>query len=275
MRPTPPRPAYRAGARTFAFEHRAFARLDRRARTLAEAAALAVGVTALWVWALPSVSRLWARAFVALAGALDLPAETVLRVHQVGGVEVGVPYWDLPAALPETHHLVLAGVGVVVLFVTTLFMTESWRPAAYLTRAALLVKVAAIGHFAVWPERFSYTLPDYLHSMVATGLAITVATPLVLGLTYYVQDLKLWQKAAFTAVALGYSVVLVPLQYALHGIVLSAGSLLWMPVVYLFLGVPLHVFALVSLYAWAMSWPGRLPALGVPAPRSAHHPELA
>ena len=275
MRPTPPRPAYRAGARTFAFEHRAFARLDRRARTLGEAAALAVGVTALWVWALPSVSRLWARAFVALAGALDLPAETVLRVHQVGGVEVGVPYWDLPAALPETHHLLLAGVGVVVLFVATLFMTESWRPAAYLTRAALLVKVAAIGHFAVWPERFSYTLPDYLHSMVATGLAITVATPLVLGLTYYVQDLKLWQKAAFTAVALGYSVVLVPLQYALHGIVLSAGSLLWMPVVYLFLGVPLHVFALVSLYAWAMSWPGRLPALGVPAPRSAHHPELA
>ena len=52
MRPAFSRPArapYRSGASTYALEHRAFARLDRRARTLAEAAVLTVAVTWLGI----------------------------------------------------------------------------------------------------------------------------------------------------------------------------------------------------------------------------------
>ena len=258
------RPAYRAGARTFAFEHRAFARLDRRTRTLTGALVLAVGATAAWLAALPAVARLWGHGLVWLADASGIPAETVLRVHRVAGLEIGVPYWALEAGAPGVPLLFGVGLGTLAVFVATAFLPESWRPGVYLGRAVLLVQLSAVVFFALWPEHFPYTLADYLHGMMATGLAIATATPLVLGLTLYVQDLRLWQKAAFTVVAMGYSVVLVPLQYALHGAALASGSLLWMPAVYLFLGVPLHVFALVSLYAWAMSWPGRLPALGVP-----------
>ncbi|MBC15131.1 MAG: hypothetical protein CMM85_19445 [Rhodothermaceae bacterium] len=269
MRPAFSRPArapYRSGASTYALEHRAFARLDRRARTLAEAAVLTVAVTAAWVLALPAVARLWGHTLVVLAAGLDAPAETVLRVHDVWGLEVAVPYWSMAFALPSTLLLFGVGLGSLALFLATGFLAERWRPGVYLARAVLLVQLSAVVYFALWPEHFPYTLADYLHGMMATGLAITTSTPLVLGLTFYVQDLSRSQKVALTALAMGYSVVLVPLQYALHGIALASGTALWMPTVYLFLGVPLHVFALVSLYAWGMSWEGRLPALGVPAP---------
>lgn len=262
--PLAPRAVYRSGATTFAEEHRAFARLDRRARTAAEAAALTAVSLGLWVAAVPAVVRGWGHAFVALGSGLGVPAETVLRVHDVAGAEVAVPHWDLAFAAPGPGLLAAVGLGTVVGLVLSRGLPERWRPGVYLARAALLVQLSAVVYFALWGDHFPYTLGDYLHGMVATGLAITTATPLVLGLTLHIQDLSLAQKAAATALAVGYSVVLVPIQYALHGLVLHAGTAVWMPVVYLFLGVPLHVFALVALYAWAMSWPGRLPALGVP-----------
>ena len=261
--PAPPaRPAYRGGGATYAWEHRAFARIERRGRVVAEAVGLGVGGTALWLAVLPAVSRLWGWALAAVAPATG--GAVVMRVHHVWGVEVGVPHLALPMGAPGPAVLFAAGFAVLVLWAATTLLPERWRPGVYLGRAALLVQASAVVHFALWPERLPYTLADYLHGMTATGLAIATATPLVFALTLHVQDLSLGRKAAATALALGYSVVLVPLQYAVQGWLLSGATALWMPVLYLFGGVPLHVLTLVALYAWAMSWPGRLPALGTP-----------
>ena len=261
---TPSRPAYRGGGATYAHEHRAFARIERRGRVVAEAVGLGLGIIALWLAVLPGVSDAWGRALAALSGAVHPSAEVVMSVHRVAGWEVGVPHLALPMSTPGPVVLFAVGFAVLVLWIASALLPERWRPGVYLGRGALLVQASTVVYFALWPERLPYTLTDYLHGMTATGLAIATATPLLLALTLHVQDLSLGQKAGATALLLGYSVVLVPLQYAVQGWMLAYGTALWMPVLYLFGGVPLHVFTLVALYAWAMSWPGHLPALGTP-----------
>ena len=231
---------------------------------LAQAAALGVVSTALWVAALPWVARLWGHALAALAPAVGASGVRMAMTDAWGLATVGVPYLDLAMGLPGPVALFASGFAVLVLWLASAFLPERWRPGVYLLRAVLLVHASAVVYFAVWPELWPYTLADYLHGMTATGLAIATATPVVLALALHVQDLSLTRKAAFTALALGYSVVLVPLQYAVQGWLLTHTTALAMPALYLFGGVPLHVFTLVALYAWAMSWPGRLPALGVP-----------
>lgn len=257
------RPRYRGGATTYAQEHRAHARVESPLRVVVEALGLGAVSLAAWVAALPLVSRVWGHALAAVAPLLGAGGVR-MAVTDIGGVAVGVPYLALTMGTPAGWAVALSGLAVVGLWAASVLLPERWRPGVYLLRAVLLVQATAVVYFALWSDRFPYTLADYLHGMTETGLAIATATPVVLALVLHVQDLALWRKAGFTALALGYSVVLVPVQYAVQGWLLAQTSALWMPVLYLFFGVPLHVFALVALYAWAMSWPGRLPVLGVP-----------
>ena len=151
----------------------------------------------------------------------------------------------------------VTAVATLVAFAATWALPERFTPLKYLARAICLVQGISLFYFALWPGQFPYTLGAYGAGMMATGLAITSAVPVVLGFTYYVHDVGLGRKVLFTGLALAHSAILVPVLYAAHTLVVAAGSLLFLPVLYLLAGIPLHVMTLVSLYAWGMSWPGR------------------
>lgn len=262
-------PRYRSGATTFAFEHRAFAVRPGAARIVAGAAAGTVFALGAWLVLLPHVSRLWGHALAALAAALPAAPQAaaprvVMALQHVGPVTVGVPSLSLPTVLPSAALVAATAAVVVLLAWATHLAPESWRPGVYFARALLIIQTTAVVYFALWADHFPYTVAGYLEGMTATGIAVATAAVVVLGLTYYVQDIAVWRKALLTVLVLAYSAVLVPLQYAVHGLVLAQASVLFLPVLYLFFGVPLHVFALVALYAWGMSWPGRDVALGIP-----------
>ena len=281
-----PTRSYRAGAPTYAFEHRAFVRREGAARVVAAAAAQAAVWLAVCAAALPYVSRAWGHALAAVAPRIGAGGVT-MHVYDLGAAfgvagSVGVPSLRVATVLPGPGLLLGTAVAVGVLAAATVLLPSSWRPAAYLARAVLLVQASAVVFFAVWPGALAYTLSGYLQGGMAAGLGMTVSLPVVFALTLYVQDLALWRTAALTALALAYSAVFVPLQYAAHAALLDVGTALFLPALYLFAGLPLHVFALVALYAWGMSWPGSLPALGTPiepadpiapaAPFEATHP---
>ena len=211
------------------------------------------------------VSQLWGHALAALAAALPGGGpRVVMTVHRVGPLEVGVPAFDVPTVLPSDALVATTGVAVFLLAFATHLLPERFRPGVYLARALLLVQLSALVYFSFWAERFPYTVAGYLEGLTGTGLALATSAVVVLGLTYYVQDVAAWRKALLTVLVLGYSVLLVPLQYAVQGLLLAKASVLFLPVLYLFFGVPLHVFTLIALYAWGMSWPGREAALGTP-----------
>jgi len=267
---------YQAGATTFLHEHRAFMRQPDRRRILVGATALTVVLSALWVAVLPMVGRAWPHALAILVDG-GVPGRVVMTVYQpVGWMEVGVPSLALEAALPSGTLWMATLIVTVLVFAGSFLLPDRMVPFVYAIRALVLVQASALAVFLLRPESFPYSLTSYLEGMSVTGLAIATASIPVLGLTYFIQDVSWLHKLGLTVVVLAHSVVLVPLQYMAHGLLLHDGSLLFMPVLYLFFGVPLHVFSLVALFAWGMSWTGTLPSLGTPATdahMSPHHVE--
>ncbi len=268
---------YQAGATTFLHEHRAFMRQPDRRRILVGATTMTVILSTLWVAVLPMVGRAWGLALAALVDG-GVPARVVMTVYQpFGMMEVGVPSLALEALAPSGVLWMATFIVTIVVFAISFLMPDRMVPLAYAIRALVLVQASALAVFLIWPESFPYSLPSYLQGMSVTGLAIATASIPVLGLTYFIQDVSWLHKLGLTLVVLAHSVVLVPLQYVAHGLLLYDGSLLFMPVLYLFFGVPLHVFSLVALFAWGMSWTGHLPSLGTPATdahMSPHHVEV-
>ena len=267
-----PRPLYLGGASTFATQHRAYARLDRPRRLVGGAVVLTALVLAGWVAALPAVARGWAHGLAWLVETLGLAMPITMAVHDAWGLAaVGAPHVVTHMSLPGPLLLFAVGLVSAVLWLATHFVPETLTPGIYLTRLICIVQGSAVLYFALWPDLWPYTLPGYLETMTVTGLCLTTVAIPVLGLTYYIQDVTWAQKGLLTALCLGYSVVLVPIQYFAHALLLTQVTALFLPVVYLFFGIPLHVLALVALYAWGMSWPGRLPALGTPVLSSTKH----
>ncbi len=256
------RPTYRGGATTFLYEHRAFARLPRPARTLAEAVVLTLVTTAAWLALLPVVGRAWGYALVALA---PEGVGVVMTLYEVAGATVGVPHLALEASLPGAGVWSGAALGTGLLFAASFALPDRMTPGIYALRAVCLIQASAVLYFAFWADRFPYTLGDYLRAMMATGLVIATVTPVVLGFIWHIQDVAWPKKLALVVLMQGYAVVLIPLQYATHGLVLREATLLFLPVLYILFGVLLHTLTLIALYAWGMSWSGELPALGVPA----------
>ncbi|GAB5535082.1 MAG: hypothetical protein Rubg2KO_13310 [Rubricoccaceae bacterium] len=267
---------YQAGATTFLHEHRAFMRQPDRRRILVGASAMTLLLSALWIAILPMIGRVWGHALAILVDG-GVPARVVMTVYEpFGWMEVGVPSLALDAAPPSGMLWMATLVVTVLVFAVSFLLPDRMVPLSYAIRAFVLVQASALAVFLVAPESFPYSLPSYLQGMSVTGLAIATASIPVLGLTYFIQDVSWLHKLGLTVVVLAHSVVLVPLQYVAHGLLLHDGSLLFMPVLYLFFGVPLHVFSLVALFAWGMSWTGHLPSLGTPstdAHMSPHHVE--
>lgn len=259
------RPSYLGGATTYATQHRAYARLDGAGGLIGGAVLLTAAVLAGWLAVLPALSRAWGHALLWLTDALGVEAPVVMTVHDAWGLTtLGAPHVVLQMALPGTLLLFAVGLVTAVLWIATHFVPETLTPGIYLTRLLCIVQGSAVLYFALWADHWPYTLPGYLETMTVTALCLTTVVIPVLGLTYYIQDVTWTQKVFLTALCLGYSAVLVPVQFLAHALVLSKVTALFLPVVYLFFGIPLHVLALVALYAWGMSWPGRLPALGTP-----------
>lgn len=258
------RPQYRGGATTFLHEHRAFARVPNPVRRLIEALLLTLVTTGAWLALLPRVGRAWGYALVALT-----PEEgrVVMTLYDTWGeLIVGVPHLALEAGLPGPWLWGATALVTVLAFAASFFIPARMTPGIYALRAVLLVQASALVYFALWAERFPYTLADYLQTMMLTGLVIATVTPVVLGFIWHLQDVAWPKKLALAVLVQGYAVVLIPLQYALHGLILERATMLFMPLLYILLGLPIHVLALVALYAWGMSWQGELVALGVPAP---------
>ncbi len=263
---------YRGGATTFLHEHRAFARLPNPARRLTEALVLTLVTTGAWIAALPFVGRVWGYMLAAVGGS----DRVVMTLYEVwGGLTVGVPHVVLEAPLPGAWLWGTTALVTILLFALSFFIPDRMTPGIYALRALLLIQASALVSFALRAEPFPYGLTDYLQAMMTTGLVIATVTPVVLGFIWHLQDVAWPKKLALAALMQGYAVVLIPLQYAMHGLILEQATMLFMPLLYILLGIPIHVLTLVAIYAWGMSWDGELVALGVPAEATTTdlHPE--
>ena len=78
--------------------------------------------------------------------------------------------------------------------------------------------------------------------------------PLLLSFSFYVFEYSLLKKVVGTALIMLGIVLVVPYQYLAHVVLIDAGSLLLMPLLYVLFGLLFDIAVFIALYAWVVSW---------------------
>lgn len=235
--------------------HRALARLRFPRRRLLTLALFPAAFTlGLWLMRHP-ILALW-QALLAFWSEKLAPG-TLVSLGAVGpaALELRLPAPVLHATAPDglTWGLTLGTTVLILSLARTL--PEHLLPLRYFLRVAGFIQLTSLAFFAIVPEAFPYSLPEYLRSLLEAGLCLLVLLPWMHAAVYYVFDFSWWRKVALTALTLSFLIVAIPLLVMLHAGLLRGGSLLQLPLVYLLFGVWPWIFACIALYGWAMSWP--------------------
>jgi hypothetical protein len=234
--------------------HRAIATIDLSTQDRLLAVLLTVGVTGGYVASLGALGRLWSAAFRWLAPQLALGGVAHRTESLAGLVQVSVPYFTASAPAPGAMAWWVTLAGTLLVVAVSFTFRASYLPLGYALRFASAIQASALLYFAVAPERFPYDLANYVSGMMLVGMVIIGIVPLVLGLTYYVIDVAWQHKLALTLLVMLHLAVFVPLQYALHSVVIVHGTLIMMPLSFIMFGMLPEVMVLIALYGWGMSW---------------------
>jgi hypothetical protein len=245
---------------TEASGHRASRRIVLLRSDLLAGAGVCLASTAAWLLAVGTVCRAWRRVLAGGVAWLGLEAAVVPRPVVVGGLRLELPSIEMASLPPSAAVWWSTAVLCVVLLALASRLPESWTPIAYLLRLAVGIQVVALVYFALIPARFPHGASAFLGGSVTGGAVIISLVPATLGVIYYTLGFGWRRNLALTLLTMAHLAVLVPLQALLHAYVLSY-SLLFMPVLFLFFGMPVEILVLVSFYSWGVSWtvPTRFP----------------
>ncbi len=210
----------------------------------------------LWM-NLEIITGVWADIFNFCIAKLNLDGHVSYESIRLLRHEVLMPYPDLMASPPFSITL------WVNLFITALFLLlsafvpKNWLPFTYLARAGLLIQISASLYFFFNPDQPPHNLAPYILGTLTFGMYLLFFIAPLLALVYYIFDIALWRKCIVTALIISYFIVALPFQYMAHATIISSGSMLFMPVLYLLFGVLLDTLMFVGWYSWAMSWSGK------------------
>jgi hypothetical protein len=138
-------------------------------------------------------------------------------------------------------------ISSLVITYLTYFISDSFTPLKYLVRAFLFVVGTALFYFWVWPSSFPYDIAQYTRDGLLQILALMFATPWIFGFTYYLFGYDVFKKMFITLITLLFLSVAGAFQYLLSAYILSLGTLLFMPALYIFFG------CLIAFYAYGVS----------------------
>jgi len=251
------RSGFRGG---FISNHRALLSSPLDRPKLLQALALMAAFVVIWYLLLPIVSWFWGTTMLTAAETLKLVGAVNRPEHYTlaGILSFDVPALYVPAGLPPRWVWELGAGLAAVLLAISFVLPGRYLPLAYVLRLVALLQAAAEIYFALWPNDFPYTSGGYIHTMLLASVVFIWLVPVVLGLTYYLFDFTLTQKLVLTGIVMSHQVVMVPLQYVVHALVLYHLSLLFLPVLFFGLSLPLNVLVLMAFYGWGFSWPSPL-----------------
>jgi hypothetical protein len=242
--------------------HRALAHFSLGLMNLVTAIFLLVFFSSIWLVFLPTVCHFWNRVLALGIRILPLRAELGMAEHHVTHfITFDVPYLRMEPVLPSAQIWWIVCAATLALFVTSFLLPSKLIPVMYLLRGILLVPVTALSYFALLPARFPHTPDSYMEGLVTAGIALISTVPLLFGLTYYIFDFGLLKKAFLTAITMTHLALFLPLQVLLHALFLQK-TVLFMPLLYIILGMPINILIIIAFYSWGMTWFFR-PARGI------------
>jgi hypothetical protein len=212
-----------------------------------------------WLYAVKWVSAFWADVLSFWNEALGMGGYVTMIVYELGNIySFSVPYFHVSSPAPDFVDLTAGWVVTVVLFIATYFLPRRHLPVAYAARVILFFQLCAQVFFTFVPLSFPYSAAGYVHGLLIACLALISLVPIVLGFTFFIFDFSWWRKAGLALLIMSYLVVLVPLQFAAHSVVLHHTSLLLLPVLFFAFGLPINVLIFIAFYSWGSSWRNNL-----------------
>jgi hypothetical protein len=160
----------------------------------------------------------------------------------------------LTSSVPNDFQWWLGTGFTALCFAVPLILPDRFTPLRYFLCFAGLLQLVSQVFFLLVPGLFPYAAAGYLADMLELAFALLLIAPWLLGLVYHIFPFSFWRKLALTLLMLAVTTILTPLQYSFQAWLVSAGSLLWLPILYFLAGVSLNLLVFVCLYAWAMSW---------------------
>jgi len=234
--------------------HRALAHFRLGPMNLVTAIFLFVFFSSIWLLFLPKVCHFWNRILAFGIRVLPLRAELGLAEHHLTPfLRFDIPYLRMEPVLPGPEIWWLTCAATLALFAASFLLPSRLIPVMYLLRGILLVPVTALVYFALLPARFPHTPDSYMEGLVTAGIALITTVPLLFGLTYYIFDFGLFKKAFLTAITMTHLALFLPLQVLLQALFLQK-TVLFMPVLYIILGMPINILIIIAFYSWGMTW---------------------
>lgn len=181
---------------------------------------------------------------------------TVGVTNQLGGVKlpISVTWLELKVGAPTMGQWYW-GFGLTALAcLVSFFLPASWIPLAYVLRIGSIVMASALAYFEISPATFPYSPADHISTLIIGWLGLAIITPLVFGLTYNILEFKRRSKALLLILSIVFMLIAAPLLALAHAIILTYGSLLYQPVLFLFFSLFPGLSALICFYSWAMTW---------------------
>jgi hypothetical protein len=144
--------------------------------------------------------------------------------------------------------LVCAGV-----WIGTMFMNRERLPLVYFLRLLVLVHASALFYFYLWPDRLPISVAAYLSDMFRQAMYVVVLLPLLFGLVLFPFALSVGVRYGAVLAGALFVVLATPLQVAFVACLLHMGSVLMLPVLFLFFGFLPLLIGLMGIYGFALS----------------------
>ena len=233
--------------------HRAITPLKVTPYLLAQAIVLPLVLCMLLLLGKPLLLDFWRDCILFWSNILSLPFSLTTRLGDSGEylalLSTGMAKTPMPSMvmLWGTAFVSIAGLMLSVL------MRGATLPLKYPIRIVCVVQLLAVAYFLCSSTEFPYTIARHSEELMTIGYVIMLATPVMLGMGYYILNQSLLVKLFHTGLILLFFAILIPHQVLAQAFIMQHLSVLFMPVLYLCFGAVFDALVFVALYSWAAS----------------------
>ena len=233
--------------------HRAITPLKVTPYLLAQAVLLPLLLCTLLLWGKPMLLDFWRDCILFWSGGLNLPFGRFTLPASSGQfasiLSTGMAATPLPSEITVWVTALITIAGLMVSFL----MKGATLPLKYPIRIVCVVQLIAVAYFLSAPTTFPYSIARHSEELMTIGYVVMLATPVMLGVGYYILNLSLWVKLFYTALILLFFTIMIPHQVLAQAFIMQHLSVLFMPVLYLCFGAVFDALVFVALYSWAAS----------------------
>jgi len=233
--------------------HRSITPLNVTPFLLAQAVILPLVLCGLLLWGKPLIFDFWRDCILFWASGLDLSFSLATQINESGEYGLDLAAVNGANLTPGRITLVVTALVMLLALAASLRMKGAQLPLKYPIRIVAVIQLITVAYFWLSPAAFPYSIGRHSEELMTIGYVVMLATPVMLGVGYYILRQNLAIKLFHTALILGFFMLMVPHQVLAQAFIMQHLSVLFMPVLYICFGAVFDALVFVALYSWGVS----------------------